>query len=344
MASRSALRVRRALAQYKRLVQAHLRQRMQAQPLPSVLERLVWDYPERGGRALRAGLCIATAQAFGASVADSLDSAASLELLHNAFLVHDDIEDGSDQRRGRPTLHKLHGVAEALNAGDALALLGLGPLLDNCATLGHRLGFRIFQEALGMVRETVEGQALELAWRRPGRAALPTTAEYLHMILKKTCWYTTIYPCRVGALIGSRDALDLDRFLRFGFFLGAAFQIQDDLLNLVGDARSYGKEQNGDLWEGKRTLMLVHVGETAPAQVRSKLRRLLAGPRQARTAADVRWLRAAIFEHGGIDYARKVAHALAGAAMHEHGPAFSGASGPGAEFLSAVPRWILERC
>ncbi len=76
------------------------------------------------------------------------------------------------------------------------------------------------------------------------------------MVLKKTCWFGTIYPSRVGAIIGTRDSIDLERFVKFGFFLGAAFQIQDDLLNLVADKR-YGKERDGDIWEGKRTLMLI---------------------------------------------------------------------------------------
>ena len=69
------------------------------------------------------------------------------------------------------------------------------------------------------------------------------------MVLKKTCWYSFIHPCRIGALIATRDGVDLDRFNRFGFFLGAAFQIQDDLLNLIGDERRYGKEIGGDLWK-----------------------------------------------------------------------------------------------
>jgi len=79
-------------------------------------------YPRRGGRMLRPSLCIASARAFGASVQDAVRSAVGLELLHNAFLVHDDVEDESDARRGRPTLHALHGVAVAVNVGDALAL------------------------------------------------------------------------------------------------------------------------------------------------------------------------------------------------------------------------------
>src|SRR5215475_678702 len=117
------------------------------------LYNLVADYPRRGGRMLRPSLCIATARAFGASLEDAVRSAVALELLHNAFLVHDDIEDDSDERRGRPTLHALHGASVAINVGDALALLGLRALLDNRRILGARLAWRILEEAERMVRE-----------------------------------------------------------------------------------------------------------------------------------------------------------------------------------------------
>ena len=130
------------------------------------LYNLVADYPHRGGRMLRPSLCIATARAFGAPLEDAVRSAVALELLHNAFLVHDDIEDDSDERRGRPTLHALHGVPVAVNVGDALTLLGLRALIDNRGTLGPGLTLRILEEAERMARESVEGQAIELGWRR----------------------------------------------------------------------------------------------------------------------------------------------------------------------------------
>src|SRR5437016_12230985 len=154
------------------------------------LYSLVADYPRRGGRMLRPSLCIATARAFGAKLEDAVRSAVALELLHNAFLVHDDVEDDSDVRRGRPTLHTLHGVPLAVNVGDALALLGLRALMDNRLRLGPWLTMRILEEAERMARETVEGQAVELGWRRDNATEL-TDADYLQMVLKKTCWYTT---------------------------------------------------------------------------------------------------------------------------------------------------------
>ncbi len=307
------------------------------------LYSLVADYPRRGGRMLRPSLCIATARAFGAPLEDAVRSAVALELLHNAFLVHDDVEDDSDERRGLPTLHALHGVDVAINVGDALTLLSIRALIDNQRTLGERLSFRVLGEAERMARETVEGQAMELGWRRDNVIDL-TETDYFGMILKKTCWYTTIFPTRVGALIGTRDRIDLERFIRFGFLLGAAFQIQDDLLNLVGDRERYGKEIDGDLWEGKRTLMLIRLLEQARPGERAWLREVLARPRRARTLADVRAIRDRMNAHGCIDYARGVAHALAGAALHEYGPLFAHLpESRDRRFVEGVVTWVLAR-
>jgi geranylgeranyl diphosphate synthase type II len=199
------------------------------------------------------------------------------------------------------------------------------------------------EEAERMVRESVEGQALELCWRRENSFAI-SEADYLMMTLKKTCWYTTIYPCRVGALIGTRDSVNLDQFVRFGFFLGAAFQIQDDLLNLTGDHARYGKELEGDLREGKRTLMLIHVLEHAKVRDRARLQRLLGLPRTDKPVTELAWLRAEMEARGSFGYARNLAHALAGAALHEFQSAFAGAA-PGRDkrFIESLPYWVLER-
>jgi geranylgeranyl diphosphate synthase, type II len=307
------------------------------------LYNLVADYPRRGGRMLRPSLCIATARAFGASTDDAVRSAVALELLHNAFLVHDDIEDDSDQRRGRPTLHTMVGVPVAVNVGDALTLLGLRALIDNRSTLGPRLTLSILEEAERMARESIEGQAVELGWRRDNALTL-TEADYLEMVLKKTCWYTTIYPSRVGALIGTRNGTDLDRFIRFGFFLGAAFQIQDDRLNLAGDPHRYGKELNGDIWEGKRTLMLIHLLRTATAPERTRLTELLSQSRTHRSATEVAWVRERMQAYACLEYAEQVAHALAGAALHEFASAYAEVpASRDRQFIEALVTWVLER-
>jgi geranylgeranyl diphosphate synthase, type II len=305
--------------------------------------RLAADYPLRPGRSLRASFCIAAAKAFGATTEEAMQSAVSLELLHNAFLVHDDIEDESEERRGKPALHHLHGVPAALNAGDALVTLSLRPLLANRSSLGPRVAWRVIEEAERMVRESVEGQGLELKWRQENAWAL-TESDYLTMTLKKTSWYTMIYPCRVGALIGSKDNVNLDLFVRFGFFLGSAFQIQDDLLNLTGDHGSYGKELSGDLREGKRTLMLIHALQHMEPEHKQRALRLLGLPRQDKAEAELGWLQQQLFDLGSINYARTVAHALSGAAVHESEQIFAKLR-PSRDlaFIRALPYWVLER-
>lgn len=307
---------------------------------------LAADYPLRGGRSMRPTLCIATARAFGAPMESALRTAASIELTHNAMLIHDDIEDESERRRGRPALHVTHGVPISINVGDLLSLISMSPLVDNRDTLGHFLSMRILEETARMARESAEGQAIELGWRRDNVTDVGEQ-DYLLMVLKKTCWLATIHPTRVGALIGTGGVLgpeEADRFIRFGFFLGAAFQIQDDLLNLTGDEHDYGKELGGDIHEGKRTLMLIRLLERATPAERSRVVRVLAASRTRRTRADVAWVREAMDAYDCIAYAREVAQGLAGAAAHEFELLFGALpESRDKEFIGALPNWVIER-
>ena len=306
------------------------------------LHDLVVDYPRRGGKMLRSSLCIAHARAFGATLDKAVLTAAAIEMLHNGLLIHDDIQDSSEERRGRPTLQALHGVPLALNAGDMLMLLSLRPLMDNVGRLGEWLALEVLKETETMARESAEGQALELGWRDCNDTSV-TEADYLKMVLKKTAWFSTIYPARIGALIGSDGRANRALFNNFGFFLGAAFQIQDDRLNLVGDA-SYGKELNGDLYEGKRTLMLIHARQACSAADRRIFDDMLAMPRRQRTAEHVAWLRGVIDDHGSIDYARKVAEALLGAASYEYSRVYDHLpDSRDKQFIGALIPWVLER-
>jgi len=142
------------------------------------------------------------------------------------------------------------------------------------------------------------------------------------MVLKKTCWYSFIHPCRIGALIATRDTANLDRFNRFGYYLGAAFQIQDDLLNLTGDQNRYGKEIAGDLLEGKRTLMLIHLFKHSDQKETQRLRDFLGQTRARRSLEDVHWVLGLMRSYGSMDYGRTVSRQLAGATLYEFTQAF----------------------
>ena len=330
------------LAQYGELTRKALLEYLPKGDPQRYLYELVADYPTRGGKMMRASLCLATARVFGAEVEDAVASAVAIELLHNSFLIHDDIQDESDERRGLPTLHKVHGVPLAHNAGESLSLLSIRPLRDNFQRLGSRLTLRIFEETERMAWESAEGQALELGWRRDNRTDV-SEADYLLMVMKKTCWLATIHPCRVGALIGSRGSADLDALIHFAFFLGAAFQIQDDLLNLTG-TEGYGKEINGDLLEGKRTLMTCHLYERLDGKGRARLTALFGRPRSERQSTEVEWVRRSMKELGSLAYAASVAQGLAGAALHEFDAIF--AKKPQSrdkDFLRELVRWVIDR-
>jgi len=330
------------MAEYGGLTRAALDRYLDRRENCAFLRDLAADYPRRGGRMMRPAICIATARAFGAYPEDAVATAAAIELLHNALLVHDDIEDASLERRGRPTLHRLHGVPLALNAGDALALMSLAPLFENRARLGTALAMRLLEETARTAAECADGQALELGWRDRNVLDL-APADYLEMALKKTCWLAVIHPLRAGVLIATRGAVDPDAYVRFGFLVGAAFQIQDDLLNLVGN-ESYGKERDGDLWEGKRTLILIRLLALATEAERERIAAVLACGRERRTESDVRWMRRLIDRYGCIEYARRVAHGLAGAALHEFSRHFAELpDSRDKRFLEELPAWVIER-
>ncbi len=270
----------------------------------------------RGGKGIRPALCIATCRALGGTTESALPSAAALELLHNAFLVHDDIEDESEYRRDEPTLHRRVGVPLAVNVGDAMNAMTLRVLKQNLELLGPETTWRIFDEFDHMMIETIEGQAMELGWIRDNRCDT-TEEDYLLMVLKKTCWYSFIHPCRIGALIAKGDDVDLGGFDRFGYYLGIAFQIQDDLLNLVGERGKYGKEIGGDILEGKRTLVLAHLFRSSGAPHRERLRAFFAKPRGQRLAREVAWVYQLMRDHGSLEHARRVARDFAAAAAKE---------------------------
>jgi len=236
---------------------------------------LILDYPMRGGKALRPALGIATCLGLGGHLEAILPTAATLELYHNAFLIHDDIEDESWWRRGKPTLHVDHGVPIAVNVGDAMLSLSLQPLLDNVERVGLGPALRILRAVAKMTRLTVDGQALELEWVRSNAWRLDD-ADYLKMVELKTSWYSFITPLQAGAIAAGAGPERLDPLESLGRHLGAAFQITDDLLNLRADPEEYGKEIGGDLWEGKRTLMLLHTLRTAEPTDRDRAVQILA--------------------------------------------------------------------
>lgn len=301
------------------------------------------EYPSRPGKALRPALCLSAGRVFGATFDDMLGIAVAIELLHNAFLVHDDVADGSEMRRGRPTLTATHGIAAALNVGDGIAVVAGQVLRRATRRLDRDLADLVWSEFDTMAMRTLEGQATEVGWQIDNVGDLGPQ-DYLELIMHKTCWYTTIHPLRVGAIVGSGGTVALGPLVRFGFHFGAAFQIRDDLLNLVGNERLYGKEILGDIYEGKRTLPLMHLMSNATGADVALVRDYLARTRADRSPELVVKIRTLMDDYGSITYAGEYAEGILLVAEEYFEEAFADAEpGPDLEFLRSLVPYVWAR-
>ena len=194
-----------------------------------------------------------------------------------------------------------------------------------------------------MAMRTLEGQATEIGWQVDDVESLGPE-DYLELIMHKTCWYTTIHPLRVGAIVGSRGSAELAPLVRFGFHFGAAFQSRDDLLNLIGDERTYGKEILGDLYEGKRTLTLIHLLATAKGEDLRFVRDYLRRNRAQRSEELVRTVRGLMDDYGSITFTREYAEGILLVAQEYFEQAFADAQpGPDLEFLRALVPYVWSR-
>ena len=301
------------------------------------------EYPSRPGKALRPALCLSAGRAFGASSEELLGIAVAIELLHNAFLVHDDVADGSEMRRGRPTLAAEYGLAAALNAGDGLAVVAGQVLRRATRRLDRDLADLVWSEFDTMALRTLEGQATEVGWQLDNVVDLGPQ-DYLELIMHKTCWYTTIHPLRVGAIVGSGGTVDLGPMVRFGFHFGAAFQIRDDLLNLIGSERMYGKEILGDLYEGKRTLPLMHLLSSAQGADIALVRDYLGRTRAERSPELVAKIRTLMDDYGSITFTGEYAEGILLVAEEYFQQAFAAAeTGPDLDFLRSLVPYVWAR-
>ena len=275
----------------------------------NLLYTMMRDYPSRQAKGMRPFLCVTACKASGGTEDDAILTAACIELFQNWILIHDDIEDGSELRRGEPALHKKYSESLALNAGDALHARTWEALLRNKEKLGPEKTVAVLDEFSRMVNQTTEGQHMELGWVTAKRWDLGEK-DYYEMCTRKTSWYTVASPCRLGAIIAGAQDDVLDDLREFGMALGVAFQIQDDALNLVGDQKKYGKAKSDDILEGKRTLILLHLLDVSSQGERDKVVAIMNKSRGAKTEQDVAYILSMIDKYDAVGYARKKAAEL----------------------------------
>ena len=266
----------------------------------------LYHYSENAGKRHRPLICYAACLAVGGDPDCATTSAAAIEHFHSAALIHDDIADEAELRRGEPCLHLTEGLGLAINMGDLALSMVNGPVVSD-PLLDDATKVRVIRELIAMTCRTVEGQALDLGWARDGRYDI-TPEDYLTMAIHKTAHYSGAVPLAVGAIVGGAADEQVEALRSYGLDTGLAFQIQDDLLNLVGTDEAKKKDFRSDITEGKRTLVVVHALQNASPAARERLIEILsAKERDPEVLAEA----VAIMEEAGsIEYARAYAEDL----------------------------------
>lgn len=267
---------------------------------------IVSDYPKRKGKYIRPTLVLLTAQAMGFDKNLTLPTAAAMQISEDWILGHDDIEDQSDERRGLPAIQKIYGNELALNAGDNLHLLMWQILAQNFSKLSLPTAQKIHQEFFDMINRTILGQTIEIKWTQDNRFDL-TEDDILLIAESKTCYYTIAGPMRLGAILAGATKLQLDSIYKFGLALGKSFQIIDDLLDLTSDFAGQKKQQGNDIYEGKRTIMLVHLLNNIDSKNKIKLQNILLKNRHQKTKTEVKWAIDQMKKNGSLEYGKKLA-------------------------------------
>ena len=219
-----------------------------------------------GGKRVRPALVLLATQAVHGNIEAALPVACAIEDFQSAALIHDDIADKSELRRGEPCLYRRLGTGLAINVGDAALVHTIGRICHGNA-YDETTRLRLIDALISMQEHTLEGQALDLGWTQENRWDI-TPDEYLFMATSKTAYYSAAYPLLCGAIVGKASVRQCLALEAFGLKAGLAFQLQDDLLNLVGDAKTQGKDFRSDITEGKRTLLVVKAIEALLASAK----------------------------------------------------------------------------
>jgi geranylgeranyl diphosphate synthase type I len=287
-------------------------------------------HEQPGGKRVRPLLLLLCAEAAGGDWRAALPAAAAVELLHNFSLIHDDIEDASPLRHGRPTVWKQWGVATAINAGDAMFALAYSALARLAETSSDAIALQAWTIFNQMNLELTLGQHLDMRFETQTSV---TTDEYLGMIAGKSAALLAA-SAQLGALIGGANDETAEHYRQFGLNLGLAFQIRDDILGVWGDPEVTGKSAATDILARKKALPALY-GLAHSAELRALYARASFG--EAEVAQAVALLEAV----GARDYAAGLEadyHQRALAALEAAHPA-----GDAARSLSGLLDALLGR-
>ena len=268
-----------------------------------------WDLADRGGKRWRPALMLMIYEALGGDPKEIAPLSVIPEVIHNGTLAVDDVEDGSEYRRGKPCIHRIYGEDVAINMGNTMYYLPL--MLLRKLNLEPEKRLRILEEYVEMMLKLSFGQAMDIAWHR-GLVENVDEKQYLQMTLFKTGALAG-FAAKLAAIMAEVPEDKARLAQRFAELIAVAFQIQDDILNVVGDEAKYGKEIGGDITEGKRTLMVIHALRNLPPRDARRLKEIL-----DMKTNDRKFIGEAIElmkKAGSIEYAKQISRSLAEKAL-----------------------------
>ena len=312
-------------------------------PLQTFHWEIAKDYPSRRGKYIRPTLLLLTAESMGIPKEKAIKTAAAMQLSEDWLLIHDDFEDNSLERRGKPTLHRIYGNELSVNAGDSLHILMWKIISDNNTLLKDGKVKEITDEFYRMLSRTALGQTAELKWTKENKTKI-TDADWFFIADGKTSYYTIAGPMRLGAIIANASNQQLNHLARFGSCLGRCFQLVDDILDIKSDFAGLKKQKGNDIYEGKKTMLLGHLLRKANTKDEKKIITILSKTRDQKSESEVFWIMKKMEEYGSIDYARNFSKKLKNQALEifENDLKFL-SNEPARSYLKSIINFVLER-
>ena len=231
---------------------------------PATLYDPLEEFLLNSGKRIRPVLCLMGNELFDEIHQDAYHLAAAVELFHNFTLVHDDIMDKAPLRRGKPTVHSVHGESTALLGGDVMMVVSYD-YINKIQSPHIKKIIHLFNKT---AKEVCEGQQLDMDFEKCDHVSLE---EYLTMIQLKTS-VLLASSLQLGSIVGGASEFNQQHIYEFGRNLGIAFQIQDDYLDAFGDPTKFGKQVGGDIQSNKKTFLMIHALETAEGEMAVSLR------------------------------------------------------------------------
>ncbi len=216
-----------------------------------------------GGKRLRPAITLMACNLYSDEVMKALKPAIGLEIFHNFTLLHDDIMDSADMRRGKPTVHRVWNDNTAILSGDVMQIEAYKWIAE-APENQLKIVLDLFSKTAS---EICEGQQLDMEFEQRSDV---TADQYIEMIRLKTAVLVAA-GCRIGAIIGGSDEEDALNLYDFGNYIGLAFQLKDDLLDVYGNEASFGKKIGGDILCNKKTYLLIHTLKTAQGKDNEEL-------------------------------------------------------------------------